>query len=180
MNMDLNKLDKNNIQQKIDDYLKSISKMDITISANSVYDLLKMLKRNKIKNGPYPDVSLFEAANRIMTDLIILFGVKELLKKRDYNGILTEFDCFNVQFGAENISEFDIFATNGKYNLKGEVFNVSPKFFQSKKYSMLKKLRENKNENDILILVYNKDAVSENYSPKKYENEIHIPIDVEL
>ena len=37
------------------------------------------LKREKIGRGPYPEVSIFETSNRIMTDLVILFGIKKIL-----------------------------------------------------------------------------------------------------
>ena len=44
--------------------------------------LLESLKRDRVGVGPYPNVTLFEAANRIMSDLVILHGVKWLLEKR--------------------------------------------------------------------------------------------------
>jgi len=38
--------------------------------------LFQYLKRNQVGLGPYPHVTLFEAANRIMTDMVILKGIK--------------------------------------------------------------------------------------------------------
>ena len=43
-----------------------------TIKGKSGIALLTALKRDKLGHGPYPDVSLFEAANRIMSDLVRL------------------------------------------------------------------------------------------------------------
>jgi hypothetical protein len=50
-----------------------------SVAGMSGLRLLKALKRDQVKVGPYPHVTLFEAANRIMTDMVILYGVKWIL-----------------------------------------------------------------------------------------------------
>lgn len=71
--------------------------------------------------GPYPGVTLFEAANRIMTDLVTLHGVAWLLKNKVF-----PFDSYAVGFGNENDLGFNIRAggVDGE-TLVGEVSNVA-------------------------------------------------------
>ena len=52
----------------------------------------------------YTDVTLFEAANRIMSDLVILQGVKFLLENR----AAFPFDSYTVELGNEDRNDFDI------------------------------------------------------------------------
>ncbi|MDR2515931.1 MAG: hypothetical protein LBC88_00955 [Spirochaetaceae bacterium] len=143
-----NKLDRNNIDKTIELYINSLKEMELKISANNIIELLEKLKRENIDKGPYHNITLFEAANRIMSDLVILFGVRNLLdgKYKDVN-----FSQYIVEYGNENNNEHDIMAEDKKNGIKliGEAFNVSKSFFQTKKYNSLKKLRKNKSKNII-------------------------------
>jgi len=169
-----NKLNIDNIDEIIKTYKDSLDEMDVNISSSNAIDLFKKLKRTKINKGPYIGISLFESANRIMTDLVILYGIKDLLIGK-YKHI--NFPEYLVEYGNENKNNYDIVANfNGK-KLVGEAFNVSPSFFQSKKYISLKKLRKNK-ESNIILLMYNKDAVDENYVPKLKSNEYHVKVEI--
>jgi hypothetical protein len=174
-----NKLDKNNIDNTIKIYINSLKKMDLNISANNIIDFFETLKRKPINKGPYHNITLFEAANRIMSDLVILFGVKDLLNGK-YEEI--NFKQYIVEYGNENNNGYDITAENKDTGIKliGEAFNVSKSFFQIKKYNSLKKLRKNISKNLIKILLYNKDAVDENYVPKKMVNEYHISVEIKI
>ncbi len=130
-------LDKNNIDNAILNYKILLKDFPTSIIAKSPLVLLTKIKREKIKLGPYPNVTLFEAANRIMSDLTILLGVKKLLQ-----GEITEID-FNkylIELGNEDNNGFDITASNNEYKLIGEGFNVAKSFFQPKKTSALKKM----------------------------------------
>jgi hypothetical protein len=172
-----NKLDRNNIDKIIKLYTDSLKEMDLKISANNIIELLEKLKRENIDKGPYRNITLFEAANRIMSDLVILFGVKDLLDGK-YENI--NFSQYIVEYGNENNNEHDIIAEDEKTGIKliGEAFNVSKSFFQTKKYNSLKKLRKNESKNIIKVLLYNMDAVDKNYIPEKIENEYHIPVKI--
>jgi len=178
MNINIeNKLDKNNIDKTIELYLNSLKEMDLDIRANNFIELFEILKRKNVKKGPYINISLFEASNRIMSDLVILYGVKDLLygKYKDIN-----FSQYIVEYGNENKNKHDIMAEDKIKEIKlfGEAFNVSKSFFQTKKSSSLKKLMKNKSENAIIILMYNLDAVNDNYIPIKKKNEYHILVDI--
>ncbi|MBL1215711.1 MAG: hypothetical protein HND52_20250, partial [Ignavibacteriae bacterium] len=171
------KLNKENINKAIEDYLELLRDIPLNISANNILQLLTDLKRKELNAGPYPDVTLFEAANRIMTDLVILFGVKKLL-----NGCISEinFDEYEVEFGHENFNDNDIKAFDGRIELIGEAFNVAKTFFQPKKNKTLKKMRQQQKNNEKLLLIYNADAVNKNYVAKPRENEYHLQVKIEF
>jgi hypothetical protein len=127
-----------------------------------------------VEIGPYPHVTLFEAANRIMTDLVILKGVRWLLDKRSF-----PFDEYLVEYGNEDSNEHDITAVQSGKRLIGEAFNVAPSFFQGKKTAMLKKLRNAGESIDFKIIMVNADAVNEDYLPKVKDREYYLFVDVE-
>ncbi len=171
------KLNSSNIENAIADYKKLINELPPSVESNNVFNFLTKIKRRKLNLGPYPDVTLFEAANRIMTDLTMLYGIKELL-----NGKIPDikFEEYIVEFGNENNNSNDIIASNENYELIGESFNVSKSFFQTKKTSALKKMRNQKSEKKIILLIYNSDATKTSYQPKLKENEFHLKVDVKF
>jgi len=170
-----NILNIDNIDININKYMNSIKNMDLNIKSNNIIDLFNKLKRNKINKGPYCGISLFEAANRIMTDLVILHGVKDLLYGK-YENI--KFPEYIVEYGNINNNKHDIISNfNGK-KLIGEAFNVSSSLFKTKKYSSLKKLRRNIDSDTIIILMYNKDAIKDNYKHIQNINEYHIVVNI--
>jgi hypothetical protein len=148
-------LNKNNIDKMIGLYMKSINEMDTNISENNILTFLNKIKRDNVNKGPYPDVTLFEAANRIMSYLVILFGIKQILYRNNSKII---FPKYHVEYGNGHDQEYDIMAEHNGIKLIGEAFNVAPSFFQGKKVKSLKKLRNSKSNNNIKILLYNSDA----------------------
>ncbi len=154
-------LSNKNIDTAITEYEKSIENISGTIDGKSGINLFHSIKREKLNDGPYPDVTLFEAANRIMTDLVILHGIKWLLKESAFS-----FDSYIVEYGNEDNNAHDIFAEKNGCHLTGEAFNVAKSFFQGKKTSMLKKLRKPENKSTYKIILANSDAVNINYTPK--------------
>ncbi len=121
-------LTSDNIQKILDDYAEKIEEVGHSVQGHTGQSLLASIKRDKVNSGPYPNVTLFEAANRIMTDLVILHGVKWLLENEVF-----PFDAYTVEFGNENRNEFDLSAHNGTGGkLVGEAFNVAPSFFHGK------------------------------------------------
>ncbi|MDR2575156.1 MAG: hypothetical protein LBC52_01795 [Treponema sp.] len=178
MDIDIEKrLNINNIDKNISIYLNSIKEMETSISANNIIKLLKFIKRDDIGKGPYKNVAFFEAANRIMTDLVILYGINDLLNGK-YKEI--NFPEYIVEYGNDHNNDFDITAENNGIKLIGEAFNVSKSFFQGKKSKAIGKLRNYKckNEKLIKILMYNNDAVDVGYNPKPRSNEYHIIVEI--
>ena len=148
---------------------------DIAIPSNMTGTaLLQLLKRQPIeKTSYYSEVSYFEAANRIMTDMVILYGVKWLLRNGSF-----EFKSYTVEFGNENKRTHDIESEkSGSKQLVGEAFNVAPSFFQGKKSKMLNKLRS-KTDAEYKFIVVNNDAVERGYQPKLSSDEYILLIDI--
>jgi hypothetical protein len=164
-------ISKGNAALLIQNYLASVDEIKNSLGDHKVLDLLKVLKRDFIGAGPYPHVTMFEAANRILTDLVILYGVKWLL---DYD--IFPFEQYEVQYGNENKNRFDIRAAGDGRTLVGEAFNVAPSFFQGKKRMTLKKVTEDRA--DFKIIMFNHDAVKTGYLPKPTMNEYFVFVQV--
>lgn len=150
------KLHRENIDLAIINYKTLLEDIPLKIEESNLLDLLKRLKRSQIGKGPYPKVSIFEAANRIMTDLVILFGVKKLIDHEIPN--LRMFSHFDVELGNENHNAHDILSNANGKTLAGEAFNVAPSFFHGKKSMTIKKLLDSKPAPDYLILLCNSDS----------------------
>lgn len=168
-----NTLSKANIDRTLAEYVTSVESLGETISRLRGFRLFEALKRDVLGSGPYPKVTLFEAANRIMTDLVILYGVRWLLKHEVF-----PFDTYSVEYGNDDTQGFDIRASSNRSTLIGEAFNVAPSFFQSKKSSMLKKLRQSTARADFKIVMFNHDAVRTQYLPATAEGEFFVMVRV--
>jgi len=167
-------LHKRNIDSAIKEYelsLAEIGKLDPNLIG---IKLFQHLKRNTIDHGPYPHVTIFEAANRIMTDMVILKGVKWLLDNNTF-----PFKKYHVEYGNEDKNAHDIMSINRKKYLIGEAFNVAQSFFQTKKNTSLKKLRNSNVTSDYKIIIANRDAIKENYVPQVIKDEYFLFVDVE-
>ncbi len=137
-------------------------------------ELCRVLKREKLGAGPYPKVSLFESANRIMSDLVIFHAVKWLLRKRAF-----PFRSYHVEFGHGNSAEHDIVARSGGRILVGEVFNVANSYFPAKKGSALKKLRNSNLDAEFRLLICNNDAVASGFKPQPRSGEHFLLVDID-
>ncbi|MBI2069769.1 MAG: hypothetical protein HYT79_04130 [Elusimicrobia bacterium] len=160
-----------NVDDAIRTYALSVEQIGSSIAHLRGIPLLEALKHTEIGAGPYDDVSLFEAANRIMTDLVILHGVRWMLKKRTF-----PFKTYLVEYGNDDENGFDIRAEHDGKILIGEAFNVAKSFFSTKRGAMLKKLRNLKA--DFRILIFNHDAVKTRYVPETGPGEHFVLVDV--
>lgn len=170
-------LTRHNIDKSISDYLSLLINIPLSFHADNTLDFLTKLKRKRLETGPYPKTTLFESANRIMTDLTILHGIKML-----FEGFIKEidFDKYHVEYGHNNFNGYDIEASKEGKKLIGEGFNVAESFFQLKKYNSLKKLRLQNPNVDFILLIYNSDAVKENFRPKTQKNEYYLKVTLDL
>jgi hypothetical protein len=162
-----------NIEQITTEYCAAVEAIGDSIINARGRRLLEILKRDVVRVGPYPQVTLFEAANRIMSDLVILHGIKWLLDRQVF-----PFDSYLVEFGNEDKNGFDIQAGANGLSLIGEAFNVAPTFFQTKKNKMLHKLRLTAATADFKIIMFNHDAISAKYTPKLDDNEYYLVVDI--
>lgn len=163
-----------NIKAITNDFHESLASIGESIQGKRGVPLFTALKREKLLAGPYPGVSLFEAANRIMSDLVILGGISGLLKDGHF-----PFTSYTVEFGNEDKNGFDIRAAKGDKTLVGEAFNVAPSFFQIKKGSALKKLRRTGFDASYRLLMFNDDAVNVGYSPRSERGLHHVLVGIE-
>lgn len=170
-------LNNDNIDEMIEKYKMLLQQGPLKIEGHQTpYAFLKAIKREKLTTGPYPGVSLFEAANRIMSDLVILYGVKSLLKE-EFDGV--KFTEFEVCFGNEDHEPHDVNAKSGEYQLAGEAFNVAESFFYLKKRASLDKLfKKETSDKRLMVLLYNDDATKKNFPPDG--NLFHWPVSVDL
>ena len=164
---------KSNVDELIADYLALVETFGASVAGMSGLRLLKALKRDQLKVGPYPHVTLFEAANRIMTDMVILYGVKWIVSTNAF-----PFETYNVDYGNEDSHGFDLRASENGRQLVGEAFNVAPSFFQLKKTAMLKKLRAPEVAAEFRVLMFNEDAVPAGYRPSPLHNEFFVFVKV--
>ncbi len=171
------KLNRTNIDKELNDYLRSVDSIELPAPRNDVLAFLHSLKRKALGSGPYPDVSLFEASNRILSDIIILFGVQRLLTNPSVGSVRLPFTEYEVSLGVEGGN--DLVAVVGGSRLVGEAFNVAPSFFQRKKSSMIKKLRSQE-EADYRLIIFNADAVKtpEYYIVKSEPSMLYLPVNV--
>lgn len=166
-------LNSENIAAITSDFHASLASIGASIHGKTGVPLFTALKREKLTDGPYPGVTLFEAANRIMSDLVILGGISGLLKREAF-----PFTSYTVEFGNEDKNGFDIRASSGSETLIGEAFNVAPSFFQLKKASALKKLRRDVSAT-YRVLMFNEDATSPGYSARQERGLYHVRVGID-
>ena len=171
MHQSTNTLTRTNVDTIITEYSRSIKNLGRSIANLHGIRLFEALKRKVVGAGPYPGVTLFEAANRIMSDLVILHGVNWLLNQNVF-----PFDSYTVEYGNEDKNGFDICARARGKTLIGEAFNVAPSFFQIKKSAMLKKLRVA--TADFKIIMVNHDAAPATYGPRLQDKEFFVVVNI--
>jgi hypothetical protein len=123
-----------------------------------IIETIKYFKRkdseNPITIGVYNNITPFEAANRIASDLVILNGIIQLMEQ-DYepkNSIIT------VRLGAMHIPGKGDFTING---YEGEAFNVAESFLSTKLYQTRKKWKNSKLK--LKYILINAEAFKNNY-----------------
>lgn len=172
------RLDSKNIDREISHYLEAVNQIELPTPQEDVLAFIDSLKRKSLDSGPYPKVSLFEASNRIMSDLIVLFGVRQLVTQGAVGHTRLPFREYEVRLGVEGGSDLEAAAEGQR--LIGEAFNVAPSFFQQKKRSMQKKLLQSVNRADYRLIIFNADAVKspDHYIEKSEKDMLYLPVDV--
>lgn len=173
MRQPVRKLTLENIDSITTVFHQELAVIGESIAGKTGVALMLALKRDRLGHGPYPGVSLFEAANRIMSDLVILHGVAALLKDKHF-----PFDEYLVEFGNENRNRFDICANTQNLSLAGEAFNAAPSFFPNKKRTALKKLRSNALEENYKIIMFNAEACSGKGLKPEIDGTYQIAVDI--
>jgi len=172
------RLDSKNIDREISQYLEAVNQIELPTPQEDVLAFIDSLKRKSLDSGPHPGVSLFEASNRIMSDLIVLFGVRQLLTQGAVGHIRLPFREYEVRLGVKG--GWDLEAAAEGQRLIGEAFSVAQSLFQQKKRSMQNKLLQSVKRADYRLIIFNADAVK---SPDYYKEEseqdmLYLPVDV--
>ncbi|MDI7191484.1 hypothetical protein [Leptospira santarosai] len=169
-------LNSDNIAIEIEEYLEKIKEIPLTIHSENFTEFYRILKRNQFESGPYPKVSLFEGINRIMSDLVILYGIKTLLDVNSVTKHNLPFAEYTVQFGVTSKKPFDITSKLGNRSLAGEAFNVAPSFFAGKKSRELKKFKESTEKYSDYLLIYNSEATDSTSTFELIDDILHLRV----
>jgi hypothetical protein len=98
-----------------------------TIQGSGYEAYLRYLKRERFNIGPYTDITVFEAANRIATDLALFAGVEMLFKKK----MIPLDSTVKLRLGTiQEKDKGDFSVIQGRKESQGEVFDVAPSFFR--------------------------------------------------
>lgn len=158
-------------------YLTLIEKNNYSMKATiSIYELIKNVKRSPATIGPYKDISVFEALNRIGSDLVLLEGAEKL-----FNGEIESIKPKSIELRMGNKHGFDFTVTlDDDSEILGEAFNAAESFCEHKYRQAINKftdelLKEDSNifESKKCILFINQEvkAKLEQYKNKK-ESEL--------
>jgi hypothetical protein len=155
-------------------YLKSLEQNPYSMpEAENIYQLLNNVKRNPAVIGPYKDLTVFEALNRIGSDLVLLSGAQQL-----FDGKVKEIkpDRILLRMGNTGGFDFEVFLKSGEI-IYGEAFNAAPSFCKSKMRQAIKKLMENVDSKSNKALVFaNSDVknILEGYVNKQENSNLEI------
>lgn len=120
--------------------------------------MIDYLKRRSVDNfcriGPYENISVFEAANRIASDLVLIRGVIQIINDgHEHND-----KRITLLLGTKHVKGMGDFKIGDKH---GEAFNVAPAFYKAKLYSTIKKWTKNQQESNLSYILINHDVVQE-------------------
>lgn len=122
------------------DYLKTLKTWSFPkICYSTPHQTLLAVKREKCEIGPYENISFFESANRIATDLTLLKGVIDILQNNCNLARATVKLCLGNIHLKEH-GDFTIIA--GNQHFEGEAFDTAPSFFKVKMSATLSKWKK--------------------------------------
>lgn len=153
----LNDIDIKGLEVLKNEYFKLllVNKFPNAPISGDFYEMIKYLKRkdeqNPIAIGPYLNITPFEAANRIASDLIIINGLIQLVYDKKLENTI-----FTLRLGTTHVKDKGDFTIKiGKEEYEGEAFNVAPSFLSSKLQQTIKKWKGN---NSLRYILVNKEA----------------------
>ncbi|MBQ0909752.1 hypothetical protein KBJ98_13645 [Flavobacterium sp. F-328] len=120
--------------------------------SGSFHDVITYLKRKNqsqaLKIGAYENITVFEAANRIASDLIIINGLLQLVEKnKNLKNAL-----FTLRLGTtHHVGKGDFTINCNGEELEGEAFNVAPSFLKQKLRNTINKWKHNHQLKYILV-----------------------------
>ena len=172
------KLNKDQLENLKKSYLESLEKYPFPKFQDWSYQsVLRELKRDLKKQiGPYTDITIFEAANRIATDLTMMDGILKMFS----NGTIGIEDRVEIRLGTmqgKDKGDFTVYSGDEIEKGKGESFNVASSFFRSK---MSKTLRSWKGNSSLKYIIFNEDCLNTEKLRVFYENRKQSRKDIEF
>jgi len=152
---------------KKEEYLNYIENSQHSlISSSNIYNLINLVKREHYTIGPYKNISLFEALNRIGSDLVLLNGAERLFNG-EIKGILP--DKIKLQMGSNRGFDFEVYAQDKI--IYGEAFNAAESFCKEKMRQAIHKLADKCKKDNLqtALIMVNDDVktVLENYNNER-------------
>lgn len=171
----LDNISYDDLKEVKDEYfiLLSENKFPVPDKDSDFYYFIQFYKRKNEKEpniiGPYKNITVFEAANRIASDLVIINGLFQLIEEKPY---LKEAK-FTLRLGTthvQNKGDFTIHISKDN-DQEGEAFNVAPTFLKVKLYKTRKKWEKDTRLRYILIneeaFINENHVIDENSQDKK-------------
>lgn len=126
--------------------------------SNSYIEMIKYFKRKNENNpksiGPYKNITPFEAANRIASDLVIINGLLQLISKENITTAV-----MTLRLGTTHVNgKGDFTIKTGNKEFEGEAFNVAPSFLKAK---LQKTIRKWKGNDKLKYILINEDVCDE-------------------
>lgn len=162
------------IDRAISDYVRDARTTTLPVFPTSdCLRLFQILKREPLVDGPWSRLSLFEAANRALSDLVVLGAARYLLREA-VQGQTAPMKKIAVTLGNENGFDLSGVLPTGA-NLRGECFNVAPTFYAFKQNQSRKKLKATNAA--VLVIAFNQDAVARVARPRD-ARWLYLPVDM--
>ncbi len=141
-------------------YLQSLEQNKYAIKHTAtIYELIDSVKRSPEKIGPYQNISVFEALNRIGSDLVLLAGATKL-----FAGEIPTIkpEKIHLKMGTTHGFDFEVHVKDSK-PIKGEAFNAALTFCGQKMRQAIHKLLKEEAEEAIIFINESARPVIENY-----------------
>lgn len=150
------------------EYFKTLVDHPIpNVYSNNMLEYIFSLKRPIGGNiGRYKNISIFEAVNRIASDLILWYGLEILFKNmpvEKQEQIQKIYFCLGNE-DDRNHGDFTIYI-KGEEPREGEVFNAAQSFFKQKLNRTRKKWQ--KKGKRLYYILCNEDGFPNNYAPTR-------------
>ena len=115
-------------------YRQSITDNEYEIKATKdIFQLIQNIKRSPEKIGPYQHMSIFEALNRIGSDLVLLSGAEKLFTSENQPQKIL------LRMGNTKGFDFEVFYKDDEV-VYGEAFNAAESFCKHKMRQAIHKL----------------------------------------
>ena len=157
---DIDKLGLETLIANYSNYLICNKFPPILVGKEDAISMIKYLKRKEQTEkeqviGPWKNITVFEAANRIASDLVILNGILQMFNE----GKIKDDSLITIHLGTSHKQGEGDIIINGEH---GEAFNVAPSFFKVKlRNTIIKWQSENSNSPKLTYIFVNSDVATD-------------------